>query len=103
MIRIKELRAETGLNQGELAKAINTTQRNISNWENGINEPDFRMLISLAQYFDVSVDYLLGLEEETQTKREMSLSTVEKKLLKLIRELSQEKKQALIKILEKEK
>lgn len=101
MIRIKELRQEMGLNQGELASALNTTQRNVSNWENGINEPDFNMLICLSKYFDVSVDYLLGIEEDHKGQ-EVSLNAIEKKLLKMIRTLSLEKKQALIKILENE-
>lgn len=47
----------------QLAKAIDTTDAAISNWENEINEPKISYLISLAKYFGVSCDYLLGLED----------------------------------------
>ena len=43
MIRLKELRQEKGINQKELAIKIETTQRNISNWENGNSEPDIQI------------------------------------------------------------
>ena len=51
MIRLKELRQERGLNQQELALKINTTQRNISNWENGNSEPDIQMILKMSRFF----------------------------------------------------
>lgn len=63
-MRIKELRQEKELTQNDIAKAINTSQRNISRWENGENEPSSSFIIKLANYFDVSADYLLGLEDD---------------------------------------
>ncbi len=47
----------------QLAKALNTTDAAISNWENGINEPKISYLKSIALYFGVTSDYLLGLED----------------------------------------
>ncbi len=47
----------------QLAKEINTTDAAISNWENGINEPKISYLKSIAIYFNVSSDYLIGLED----------------------------------------
>lgn len=99
MLKIKELRQEIGLSQAELAKIVNTTQKNISNWENGLNEPDFSALIQFAKYFGVSVDYLLGVEE-ILINDDPPLSAVDRKLLKQLRALPQEKKNALIKFLE---
>ncbi len=63
-MRIKELRTELNLTQFELAKAINTSQRNISRWENGENEPTASFISALAEFFSVSVSYLLGTDSE---------------------------------------
>ena len=59
-MRLKQIREEKGLSQNELAKKINMTQQRISSYENGIREPDIETLKILADFFDVSIDYLLG-------------------------------------------
>ena len=59
--RLKELRTEKGVGQIELAKAINVSNGIISLWENGLREPKLSNLIALAKYFEVSLDYLVGL------------------------------------------
>ena len=51
MIRLKELRLDAGLSQKELAVKFGTTQRNISNWESGHNEPDIEMLKKNCKIF----------------------------------------------------
>ncbi len=61
--RLRELRQEKGLSMKQLAKELNTTDAAISNWENGINEPKISYLKSIAEYFDVTADYLLGLDD----------------------------------------
>lgn len=61
--RLRELRIEKGLSMKQLAKALDTTDAAISNWENCVNEPKISYLKSIAMYFGVSADYLLGLEE----------------------------------------
>ena len=60
--RLRELRQEKGLSMKQLAKELNTTDAAVSNWENEINEPKISYLKTIAQYFNVSADYLLGLE-----------------------------------------
>ncbi len=60
--RLKELRIEKGIGQVELAKAINVSKGIISLWENGFREPKLSNLIALAQHFEVSIDYLAGIE-----------------------------------------
>ena len=59
---IHELRTEAGISQAALAKEIGVTQKAIDFWEKGINEPKASYIISLAKYFKVSTDYLLGIE-----------------------------------------
>ncbi len=55
-----ELRKQYNLKQNDLAKSLNTTQRKISYWESGRIEPDIDTLIDIANFFDVSVDELIG-------------------------------------------
>ena len=61
--RLKELRLEKELGQEELAKALGLSHGIISLWENELREPKMSNLILLAQYFDVTIDYLGGLED----------------------------------------
>ncbi|MCI8475981.1 MAG: helix-turn-helix transcriptional regulator [Clostridia bacterium] len=61
--RLKELRTARGLSQKELGEKIGTTYSAISFWENGVNEPKLSYIIALCKFFEVSSDYLLGLED----------------------------------------
>ena len=58
--RIRNLRSEMDLTQWQLADVLETTQRKISYWELGKTEPDLLTLWKIADFFDVSIDYLLG-------------------------------------------
>lgn len=58
--RLKELRTSKGLTMEQLAKEIDSTRGTISNFENKNKKPSLDMLIKLADYFDVSIDYLVG-------------------------------------------
>ena len=62
-IRIKELREAAGLNQLELSKLFNVTKQTVSAWEKGLQQTNFDMLINIAKHFNVTVDFLLGLED----------------------------------------
>ncbi len=58
--RIKSLRTEKNLSQESLAKKIQSNQKQISKWERNKIEPSIDALSRLADYFAVSVDYLIG-------------------------------------------
>ncbi len=60
--RIKELREERGITQQKLAKDLNIDKSTIAKYETNAISPSCQMLIILAKYFQVSTDYLLGLE-----------------------------------------
>lgn len=64
MIRLKELRETKGISQKELADFLNLTQVQISKYELGKNEPDLSTTKKIANYFNVTIDYLLGSSEE---------------------------------------
>lgn len=58
-MRLKELRAKKGISQLKLALDLNTNQNTISRYETGEREADYTTLIAIADYFGVSLDYLL--------------------------------------------
>lgn len=57
---IKELRKEKNLSQKELAKNLGVSQKAIDFWERGVNEPKASYIVKMADFFDVSADFLLG-------------------------------------------
>lgn len=61
--KLKSLRIENKLSQKKLADILGTTNSSICDWECGRAEPDIEMLIKIAKTFQVSVDYILGLED----------------------------------------
>ena len=67
MIRLKELRKQRGLNQTDLAKAIGIAQPTLSGWESEKFQIDDANKIKLADYFGVSIDYLMGRNDVPQT------------------------------------
>lgn len=58
-MRLRELRKQRGISQLKLAMDLGLTQNSISRYETGAHEADYETLILLANYFDVSIDYLL--------------------------------------------
>ena len=60
--QIKKLRTACGITQVELAKSLGVTKQSVSNWENDNIQPSIDMLIRLAEFFQVSTDYMLGLD-----------------------------------------
>lgn len=58
-MRLKELRLQRGMSQLRLAIELNMNQNSISRYETGEREADYETLIKFADYFNVSVDYLL--------------------------------------------
>ena len=61
--RLKYLRKERNISQLKLALDLNMNQNSISRYENGEREADYETLIKFADYFGVSLDYLLGRTE----------------------------------------
>lgn len=57
-MKLKELRKQNNLSQAEIAKILNTSQQNYNRYENGKIEPDLKTLYKLADFFNVSLDYL---------------------------------------------
>ena len=88
-MRIKELREEHRLTQKELAEKIGVAQSNISRWEKEEMEPAAGFVVKLADYFEVSADYLLGRTDDLGAfvPPRSDLSQDEQQLLRCFREL----------------
>lgn len=63
--QLKDLRKTKGLTQKEVSEKIGIARGSYGNWERGKREPNIEMLVKLADYFDVSLDYLLGRKKGT--------------------------------------
>lgn len=96
---LAELRQDRRLTQKELAQIIFVTDGTISNYENGVHLPDVDKLISLADFFGVTVDYLLGrcsspLSPDVYDEPVLGKRTAGE-LIRDIRDMTPERKQAL--------
>ncbi len=91
MKNLKKLREKAKLTQEELAKIVHTTNQSISNWELLKFMPDLDQLITLADYFNVTIDYLVGYEIKEKI-------VIEKDKINEL--TSQEKTQIILRILE---
>lgn len=67
--RLAALRNEIGLSQYQLADRLQFSRGQLGNYEQGTREPDFATLIKIADFFQVSTDYLLGRSEDRTMER----------------------------------
>lgn len=74
--RLKELRTKNGLTQQELADILKVSSMTISYYENGQRKPDSDFIFAAAKYFKVSSDYLLGLTNAMNSKKNINISKI---------------------------
>ena len=87
--KLKELRIRDNLSQAKFAREIGFSQSAIASWENETREPGINALIKIAQYFNTSVDYLIGFPIKTkQTEKPAPLPQDEQELLQIYQSLS---------------
>ncbi len=68
-MRLKELRKKKRISQLKLGMDLHLNQNSISRYENGEREADYATLIMFADYFDVSIDYLLGRTDDPKINK----------------------------------
>ncbi len=82
---LKKLRKRKGISQQKLADALGTSQQAINKYENQGSEPDIDMLIAMAEFFNTSVDYLVGNTKDKKpdgkSKQDYQLNEREAKLV----------------------
>lgn len=104
MNTLVQLRKAKKVTQKEMADFLKTTQTTYSRYEKGTREPDITTLCSLADYFGVTVDYLLGKPQWTEEDKALgvgnhktTLSPEEWEILETIEQLRQKKGDAAVK------
>ena len=97
MVRLKEMRKEMGITQQQLADAIDVTRTAVVKYETGKNKPTAEVLGKLSDYFQVSVDYLLGRDMEEMKNDPAAnadeVENVEAEFMKLFKRLSPEEQE----------
>lgn len=74
---LRLLRQEKGITQEQLSKILGVTNRSVSRWENGVNMPDFDLVMEITKYFDISIDeFLDGERKKADNKQEQTLLNV---------------------------
>ncbi len=68
-MRLKEIRKSKGISQLKMAMDLNMSQNTISRYETGEREPGINELIKIANYFNVSIDYLLDRTDNPYTQK----------------------------------
>ena len=95
--RVKDLREKKSLSMEQLAKELKVTKSRVNMWENNGTLPRGEVLIELAKFFDVTTDYLLGKDDESQISlTNEKLSSLQRKLGKL-NEADLEKAEGMLK------
>lgn len=80
--KLKQLRENDDISQIRFAKEIGYSQASIAAWENGTREPGINTLIKIAQFFNVSIDYLVGkVQQEQKKEKNTELTSSEQTLL----------------------
>jgi len=102
MRNMKLLRIEKGISQQKLADAIGSNQQSIHRYENGDYEPDIQTLSLLADYFDTSIDFLVGrtdIRKKIEPVADYALNFDERRLMDDVRSLAPEYKECLSSVL----
>lgn len=102
MIRLLELRTEKELSQRQMAKAMNISQGTYNNWENANTQPSIEQLIALAQFFGVSVDYLIGNTDDMGIITYEGLTDEQKNFLTLFNSATPQIRSAILTILKED-
>jgi len=87
---LKQLRANKGLSQAQLAAVLGLSQQSINKYENHNIEPDIATLMRMADFFGTTVDHIIGRTDENSG--ETILSTEEQALIDQYRNLSEQEK-----------
>lgn len=80
---IRKLRMLRSISQVELAHSLNVSKQCVSNWENDYIQPSIEMLLKIAEFFNVSTDYLLDLHPQNSVSTE-GLTDIQTEHIKLL-------------------
>lgn len=97
--RLKELREKHGLTQEQLAKILNITRSTVAGYETKRKQPDYEKLKILADFFNVSIDYLLGHTDiKNNTKQNLNNDII--RIERARRKMPKDEQENMMKVLE---
>lgn len=100
---LKKLRQEAGISQKTLAESIGVSQQSINKYENHNIEPDIETLIQIAEFFNTSIDYVVGhtdVRRKIEIVHTFELNDEEEKVLVGYRKLNRKQKESVALIIE---
>lgn len=100
---LKKLRQEAGISQKTLAESIGISQQSINKYENHNIEPDIETLIQIAEFFNTSIDYIVGhtdVRRKIEIVHTFELNEEEEKMLVGYRKLNCKQKESVALIIE---
>ena len=103
LVNLKKLREEASVSQKSLAEAVGVSQQSINKYENHNIEPDIETLIRISDYFDTSVDYLVGhssVKRRITEYQELDLTPEESYIVEKYRVLKNKQKACVRQIVE---
>ena len=91
-MKLRELRTQNHISQDRLAKELNVGRTTITNYESGESKPDIEMVKKIANYFNVSIDYLLDNEQQKEPeniefKKEYNFTEKQEEILEYVKQL----------------
>ena len=91
-MKLRELRTQNHISQDRLAKELNVGRTTITNYESGESKPDIEMVKKIANYFNVSIDYLLYNEQQKEPeniefKKEYNFTEKQEEILEYVKQL----------------
>lgn len=95
---LRKLRTEKNISQQQLAAIINVSQQSVNKYENHETEPNLATLIMLADFFDTSIDYIIGrtdIRHKIEPVSDHELNEREERLFKYYRQLPKNKQDCL--------
>lgn len=99
---LKKLRIEKDLTQDEFAQKLSLAKSTISLYETGKREPDYKTIKIIAEFFGVTVDYLLGFSNEKTGKADLKIQTIDGRTLEgfeIFAELTKEEQKQVLDLL----
>lgn len=96
MENLRTLRRQAGLTMKQLGSYLGMAESTVSLYENGKRSPDVQTLIRFADFFEVSVDYLLGRNEDHVHAANDEMTDEEKELLRIFRGLNRKGKNSIM-------
>ena len=91
--KLLSLRQEKGISQEALGRELNVSRQTVSKWESDLGLPDMKMMITISQFYEISITQLLDLDDETEAD---SINKIYEQTSLVLENLQKENKKKII-------